>query len=205
MTNTEQYYCDFKQIVQDITQKKRYGKDDLAIWGGVCAEAELLSFLNAWSLDNMPFRVWEYVSEINFQCDTLPANVNLLERGRLFGEDGDLTLRRDSAGFRWHFVGKPEMRPPSGFDAKNFWTQHQEIAFHCCEETALLWGERQEGGLRWFDDRVGQAKLEYPVKSSYKRVQVCYRTFSRAGRVEFVWFHALEIWEEDNNDGYGQN
>jgi hypothetical protein len=199
MTTVDQYYLDFNQIVQDITRNKRYGKNDLAIWGGTCAESELMIFLENWLSHNMPFRVWEYVSEICFQRETLPKTSNLLEQGRLFGEDGDLTLRRDGSNFRWYFVGRPDVQPPDGCIAENFWEQYPEVAFYCCEETALLWGERQNGGVRWFDDRVGHAELDYPIDPSWNRPRLYYRTFSRAGQIEFVWFHGLKAWEEHDN------
>jgi hypothetical protein len=190
----------FDQIVKKIREGKRYGKDDLSIWGDVCTEANLLTFLSAWDLTQMPFRIWEYVSKIDFELGTPPSNFSLLERGRCFGKSGDLSLRRDGDLFRWHFIGKEGMKPPAGYDAdeNNFWKADPHAQYLVCEESALLWGDRKSGATRWFEDRVARAKLEYPINVT-GRVKICYWTFSRAGRIEFVWFCALKGEKEACN------
>jgi len=189
-----------EQIIRDIREGKRYGQNDLAIWGGECAEAELTAFLAAWDLSEMPFRIWEYISRMDFQCGTLPDNISLLERGRLFGGGGDLTLRRDGPDFFWCFIGQPETQPPANYKVEDFWDDNG-LAFHRWDETALLWGERKSGGVRWLDDRVGRADLDYPVPEEWEweRVQVRYWTFSHAGRTAFVWLRGLEEWKEAQN------
>jgi hypothetical protein len=208
---------DFKQIVQEIKQDKRYGEKDLAIWGGLCMEAELSVLLeskngvkekttenaesdpsepsNLWKLTEMPFRLWGYTSWIDFQSNTLPTEISLLERGRLFGEGGDLTIRRDCTNFRWHFVGKSGLRPPKACKAEDFWVNNKEITFHRNDEIALLWGECSDPNTSWFDSRVGQAILNYPVSKAWKRVQIQYWAFSRVGRIEFVWLRGLKEWK----------
>jgi hypothetical protein len=186
---------DFANIVRDMTQsEKRQG--DLAIWGGRCAENDLKTFLQQWSLAQMDYRIWEYAGEIAFERDTLPPNVALLERGRLFGEGGDLDLRRDGATFAWRFVGPAGAQPPAGdYGAQDYWDSHLQATFYQSKETALLWGENKNG--EWYDDRVGAAQLRYPA--SGKRVKLDYKTFSRTGRVEFVWFTGLSEWKEADN------
>jgi len=187
------------QIVRDVREGKRYGRNDLAIWGSECAEANLLAFLAAWDLSEMPFRIWEYASQIDFRCGTLPDNISLLERGRLFGEGGDLTLRRDGPDFFWHFIGRPETHPPANYKSEDFWNSNTDLTFHRWDETALLWGERKNGAARWLDDRVGRADLVYPVPGEWKRVQLRYWTFSHAGRTAFFWLRGLEEWKEAQN------
>jgi hypothetical protein len=186
---------DFSQLVQEVNQPQ-VGKDHLTILGGICAENDLNTFLQQWDLLQMPYRIWEYVSEIVFEKGTLPQNVALLERGRLFGPGGDLELRRDGATFAWRFIG------PAGVQAltedantRNYWTDHPHVTFHQREETALLWG--RWNGETWTEDRVGAARLNYPANG--ERVQIHYRTYSRAGRVEFVWLTGLSEWKEADN------
>lgn len=189
----------FNDIVQMVTTQPLLGKEILSIWGGRCAEEDLLAFLQGWDLSNMPYRIWEYASEIVFEKGTLPKNAVLLQRGRLFGEDGDLELRRDGAEFAWRFIGKPEIRPPAGydFDENNFWHRHSDVTFHQYKQTALLWGESQGDGF-WFDDRVAGAQLTYPAVTG-KRVQLHYKVFSRAGQVQFVWYTGLSEWKEGSH------
>jgi len=185
----------FEELVQEVTQSQR-GQPDLSIWGGLCAESDLPTFLRQWPLAQMPYRIWEYASEIAFEQDTLPQNVALLERARLFGPGGDLEVRREGTTFAWRFVGPAGVQPPAGdYDAQDYWAKHPDATFHQREETALLWGKRD--GEKWADDRVGAARLNYPATG--ERVQAHYRTFSRAGRVEFVWFADLREWKEADN------
>ena len=188
-------HADFAKFVDEVTQSQ-CGRDTLSLWGGRCAESNLSEFLRQWDLSEMPFRVWEYVSKIAFGQDTLPQNVALLERGRLFGEGGDLELRRDGAAFAWRFVGPAGIQPPTGdYGAQDYWASPPEVTFHQCEATALLWGKWN--GEKWADDRVGAATLDYPKPG--ERMQISYKTFSRAGQVEFVWFTGLSEWKEADN------
>jgi len=192
---------DFNRLVNQVAKKPQVGRESLAIWGGTCAEDALDSFLDGWCLEQMPYRIWQYTDRIGFEKGTLASNVGLLERGRLFGTGGDLDLRRDGDGFRWRFVGEPSVHPSEGYGTKknNFWAQdeNQTAAFHCYEEKALLWGERNEN--RWHDDRVAAAKLDYPVPDDAERMQVEYKVYSHAGRVEFVWLTGLQEWKEESN------
>ena len=188
------------------------GQKDLSIWGGTCSESTLLDFMGHWPLAQMPHRIWEYTDRIEFEQDEQdkqdktpsPNEILLLERGRLFGEDGDLELRRDGDLFRWRFIGKDGIAPPKGYDAQDFWETHDGVTFHCYQETALLWGERD--GSHWHDDRVAGADLRYPVgdDGAPERVQVEYKVYSRAGRVQFVWLTKLSEWKEEN-DGKGND
>ena len=57
----------------------------------------------------------------------------------------------------------------------------------------LLIIERRPEFELWFDDRAAGATLKYPVDLS-GRLQLKYRTYSRAGRVEFVWYLGLEAY-----------
>ncbi len=186
---------DFDKLVQEVRQPQ-CGKADLSIWAGRCAEDQLQDFIRQWPLDRMPYRIWEYASEIAFEWDTLPSNVALLERGRLFGEGGDLELRRDGGEFAWRFIGPAGVQPPTDRPA-DFWSTYPDVTFYRRRETALLWGKREDN--RWHDDRVGAARLEYPAPAGWPRVQVEFWTFSRAGRVEFVWYTGLSAWKEDDN------
>ncbi|MEW6664391.1 MAG: hypothetical protein AB1512_04115 [Thermodesulfobacteriota bacterium] len=188
---------DFKNLVHEVMQPQ-WGQSDLSIWGGQCVESELPAFLRQWPLEQLPYRIWEYASELIFEQGTLPQNAALLGRARLFGEGGDLELRREGVAFAWRFVGPAGVQPPAGdYGAQDYLATHPGVAFHRREETALLWGEKKEG--QWVENRVGGAKLSYPGLLAWQRVQVHYRTFSLAGRVEFVWFTRLSEWKEGEN------
>ena len=188
---------DFRKLADGVGQGP-VGRSHIAIWGGRCPEDQVEAFFQKWDLSQMPYRIWEYVSEITFGQNTLPQNVALLERGRLFGEGGDLEVRRDGAEFAWRFIGPAGVQPPAGFRAKSYWDRYPEGRFHQQEACALLWGIWDDNKKRWYEDRVGAARLEYPATGS--RIRLDYRVFSRAGHVEFVWFTGLVEWKEADRD-----
>jgi len=198
----DQQPVDLKKLVAEA-QTSQVGQKDLSIWGGRCTEKDLLPFLESWSKQaQMPYRIWEYVSGIVFEKEKSPSakDVVLLQRGRLFGEGGDLEVRRDGAEFSWRFVGPAGVQPPGGYSAKDYWASHhnvEDVTYFQDEATALLWGEWEEKKEKWHDDRVGAADLKYPT--SGKRVQVHYKTFSRGGRIAFVWYTGLSEWKEEDN------
>lgn len=196
-------------------------QDNLTIWGGACKAADLETFLNAWAAvsTHMPWRIWEWVSKITFEHSTaIPENLKWLERGRLFGEGGDLSLRRDGAQVYWHFVGEKPQKLPDGFvwaSAENkearfrvfdYWQAPDNAARELTifDRKALLWGqELRDAGQQslgvWQDDRIsGVEALVYQQMSGQGeagRVQLCYREYVSGGNVEAVWWLGLEGWE----------
>jgi len=190
---------DFAELAAEVKQPL-FGRNDLAILGGECSEIKLLKLIEYWSLVKMPFRIWEYSSEIFFERDTLPKNLALLERGRIFGEGGDLILRRNGAGFSWRFIGPAGVQNSiENHNMQNYWDNNPNT-FHHDEKTALLWGKWD--GNQWIEDRVGSAKLNYPMTNLLKddRVQLTYKAFTYAGQLEFVWYTGLSKWKEDRNE-----
>jgi len=112
----------FDELVKEVTHSQ-VGRATLSVWGGRCFEDNLLEFLREWEKTaQMPYRIWEYASDIVFEENTLPDDPVLLQRGRLFGKDGDLEVRRDGTSFAWRFIGPPKIQPPAGnFDTQNYW------------------------------------------------------------------------------------
>lgn len=175
------------------------------IWGGELTasgteslEQVLERFLAVWNdpARQMPWRVWEYVDEIEFtkgQATKLP----LLERGRVFGQGGDLSLRRDGERVLWYFVGKSWQSPPSGFDYADFWQAHPNFErLRWRRERSLLWGEYKTALERWQEDRVGRARLSYPVDATAagpqgQRMMMDYIVLTDGGQVAFVWWRRL--------------
>jgi hypothetical protein len=182
---------DFAELAAEVKQPP-LGRDELAILGGQCTESKLPKLIELWDLARMPFRIWEYCSEIVFEKDTLPKNLALIERGRIFGEGGDLMLRRNGSDFHWRFIGPAKTQGPMGnYCTQDYWKSNPDTKLHQNEQTVLLWGKWN--GERWVESRVGGAKLNYPVKG--ERVKLHYTSFTRDGIVEFVWFTSLSEWE----------
>lgn len=185
------------KLIERVMDSK-VGKDELSIWGGYCIEKDLLHFIQQWK-QTFHFQIWEYASEIYFKKEEIPPltlNVSLLERGRLFGRDGDLALRRDGPQFHWSFIGPAGSLAPEGnYSTRSYWNEdidHNAKTFHQHLEKALLWGEWD--GERWYDSRIAGAQLNYPQEG--KRVQLEYKVFSHAGQICFVWYTGLSEWRE---------
>jgi hypothetical protein len=144
----------------------------------------------------MPWSLWQWTDKIHLgHGEGVPGDLDYLERGRVFGERGDLSLRRDGERFFWHFVGELGTPRPQGFNATDYWKGREDQPVRSRQRTALLWGSREaaepHGKTSWYEDRVGQAQLDYPNVNS-NRVQVRYREYLRGGRVELVWLLDLE-------------
>lgn len=145
----------------------------LTIIGGEFTINLLDNFLNQWQLNEMPYRIWDNFYQVKFEKGTLPDS-KLLERGIIFGGAGDLDIRQDGNRLLWRFVGELKPVIQSSFNFHNFWDEQQEIKYlHCSEEKAMLWGEYEAEMGRWYDNRVGSARLEYPADNNSKRVCWC--------------------------------
>jgi hypothetical protein len=198
----------FKNTVRAMTACE-VSRGEIAVWGGhftgddgESLTQQLTRFLAAWDFTEMSYCVWEYAHRIEF-TDKMPPDeeLDLLERGRVFGVGGDLSLRRDSGKFYWHFVGSACASVPQGFDVADFWDDAPEVKdpvtgelrLRVRNETALLWGSYETALLRWQEDRVGWADLSYPSVAAVKeqRVKLHYRVFTNSGQVSFVWLRKL--------------
>jgi hypothetical protein len=201
---------DFKEAVEKLVTDPLITKDSgIAIVGGElkAAQGETLEqvlgrFLQAWDFSNLPYRIWEYVHRIEFTLNTLPnaSEYSLLERGRIFGTGGDVSLRRDGDRFLWHSIGPKVTTLPTGYGEKDFWDENPDVQLRQCDESALLWGDYKETLGRWQEDRVGWAKLDYPISPAQarkqgKRVEIHYTVFTDGGQVAFVW------WKEVKDHG----
>lgn len=171
---------DFEEMVKNV-RESLISSQDLTIVGGECQEEDLFHFLREWDIE-IPYRFWEYVSEVNLEEDTLPEDIVLLERGRLFGSDGDLLMYRNRSRFHWRFIGKREIK--DSIKENGVSVVYPEGNLYQYERSALLWGSFK--GDRWEDERVAGADLNYPIKK--ERVILKYKAFLSFGQVRFVWY-----------------
>lgn len=187
----------------------------LTIVGGIVKEATTAAWLKQWDVGKLRWRLWESVSTIQLEEGTPLPDVQWLERGRIFGEAGDLTLRRDGDQFRWWFVGDKDFTLPENHGGHDFWTKatHQGKTFYVVEQEAILWGAYQKEKVKvadqeiavWHDDRVGYAKLHYPASLAGNRhVYAKYREYLDGGRVAFVWIYGLGAKGGDHGDWENQ-
>lgn len=197
----------FDELISHLDDPTRqYGPQaqPLTVLGGLCPVDSLLDFLTAWQVpgDGMPYCLWEEVSCIRLLEKALPVEPRWLERGRMFGPGGDLTLRRDGEAFRWWFIGPAGVIAPVGYGAvHDFWSdEHQkDLILHRHDDTSLLWGtwtgQDKDGRDFWREDRVAGATLTYPgVSGQPERVQVQFWSFTVGGELAFVWLRGLEAY-----------
>ncbi len=203
---------DFAKAVKELLETDlQYGKGQIHIWGGRIEKNETESleqvvqrFLGAWPLSSqqMPWWILEYADSIKMEKDKSLDDIRwaLLERARVFGPDGDLSLRRDGDVFLWHFISTV-FAPPAQTQqqGKDFWIESSDTAANPSlnlrrqTERALLWGKhrRTEGEQNyWHDDRVGRFELQYPHEAA-ERLEVEYDVFTDGGQVSFVWWKEL--------------
>ena len=182
------------------------GKEDLTIVGGMIAEENLLAWLAEWSLSKMAWQLWETTDELELKhATTVPTKTEIelmmLERVRLFGEGGDLTVRRDDEHFRWYFIGPKHATVPGGDETpEDFWDDHPQKKLTRFKGQVILWGawDDKSDQERWVENRVGFAKLAYPEPLHHERhVYAHYWEFLDAGQVAFVWMYKLGPKEED--------
>ncbi len=183
------------------------------IQGGRVPVNSVEEFLTAWDWSqlDMPWRIWEWVSDIAFNYQTgrptpTPGDFRRptwLERIRIFGDSGDLELRRDGSDFLWHFVGQANIAIPTGFGNVDYWQAYPTRSLACYSRQVMLWGEeiKDTEGLPqgvWQEDRVGYARLIYPNMKGDQRVLLRYNEYLYGGNVEAVWWRGLQGWEEQN-------
>ena len=192
----------FPKLIQDM--RDSICSDWPTVVGGVWSDgAEMKKQLGAFkSKSALGWRVWEMTDSCTIGHDWFEEqdqdgkdNWRWLERARLFGEGGDLDIRRDGERFLWRYVGEPDHAPPCG----NKLEPDDGSPVYCREQTALLWGTRERDQEQWFDDRVSGAKLTYAVDGDPERVQVRYREYTQAGQALTVWLQGLEAYEEVDN------
>ena len=195
-------WLDLEELVREMLGASLIGPTELAVWGGEFAADRLQAFLQTWNLPcaGMPWSLWQWTDKIQMKHGAgAPADLDYLERGRIFGPDGDLELRRDPRQdgdrFLWRFVGESGIAQPQGFDVAPYWAGREDKPLQSYERTALLWGSKEaakpHGKASWHDDRVGGAELDYPSVNS-NRAQVRYVEYLRGGDVELVRLLCLE-------------
>lgn len=194
---------DFAKEVAKLKKERMVGKNTgIVIWGGQFPEKRLGSFFTAWEYSQMAYRIWEYADHCDFVSQQLPRAEDyfLLERGRIFGNMGDLELRRDAGEFFWHFIGNSPIVRPDGFVVKDFWQENSAAQLREEHGSALLWGDYKENIGFWCDDRVAHKTLKYPVlaqeaRKNGQRIQIDYTIFTDGGQVAFVWWKELKKYE----------
>lgn len=173
----------FEEKIDRLFKEKRIAKGDIQIWGGEIKEDDLRQFIGKWDQLGMPIVILETVEKmvmVNHDLSTLDHGS--VDRIRIFGEDGDLDIRRDINCFKWRYIGKN--KDIIEIIRKDFWEENPDVKFFVEEKRAILWGKD--------NDRVAKADLSYPVEGQPKMVKIRYKTLSNHGAIAFTWLLAIE-------------
>jgi hypothetical protein len=209
--NKKRKAVNFEELLERMEKDKEPAEGWPTITGGECTEGGLSEWLKKLDLTEMDVRIWEFTDHCTIGTDGPPGKVERLERARLFGEEGDLEIRRDGKierdgeqfpRFLWRYVGRKKYAPTG---EKLAWPGDENSPVYCREQMVLLWGTREGNQKQWFDDRVSGASLTYfadpaPLPDKVKeRVWVRFREYTQAGRTLAVWLQGLEAYEEVDN------
>lgn len=192
----------FKKLIDQMEDDKLSAGEWPRIVGGSCTEAELVNWLGNLDLSDLIVRIWEFTDRCTIGDDGPPGTAEKLERARLFGEGGDLDIRRNGNRFLWHYVGEAD-HAPEGETLTYPGTTESPV--YCRERKSLLWGTREKEKEQWFDDRVSGAELTYFTETPAlpgnveERVKVKFREYTQAGRRLVVWLLKLEGHQEAKN------
>ncbi len=168
---------------------------------------------------NQPYRIAEWSERITFErTGAIPMDLERLYRLRLFNDAGDLSLRRDSDRWLWHYIGSPDFSQ----SLNTMSIPYSDLAQECPQDWqrlqrgsalhAMVWGEALDderqtglhaGQVEFIDDRVGWADLRYPLNSSQennqKRARLIYDAYTIDGEPAFVWWKRIEWLPAGNN------
>lgn len=151
--SAEQFVADAFTIA---LQKPSYGKEQLVIWGGDFASDQLPTFLAQWG-DTLARLMWHIVVQpskfLVLRSSPPPTQPEQINRLHLFGETGDLLIRRDEDRFFWRFIGLRSADWPQPDDADDFWVDHANTSFIAVESSYIQW--------RKGDDRTGLDLSDY--------------------------------------------
>jgi hypothetical protein len=206
-------WLDLEALVQEMLDTPQVDPKCLTVWGGEFEfAAEMLeAFLEAWNLPqaSMPWSLWQWTDDIDMDHQGAPpSDLDYLERGRIFGKQGDLELRRNGDQVLWRFIGVADDSDPlpagvksPDYGATNYWDEHEGRYLRPYIRTALLWGADEEGDGRWYEDRVGRADLNYPEMEGNQVVLVRYIEYLHGSNVELVRLLRLEPGPERPKGG----
>ena len=194
------YRIDIAAIASDVVAGATVGWNELSVFGGEFDAGEVGSFFDAWRTvaSDMSYRIWENIDCMFFENGTWPDKYALFEQARLFGDGGDLSVRRDGDRCFWRFVGPEGYRLPAGVQGYDYWGSVPEgTRLHVALDEVLLWGKGEkmpDGSMIWRDDRTAGHRLVYPQQTA-ERVKLVMKKYSRAGNVEHVRYLRLEGWK----------
>lgn len=173
-------------LAQEAFEQMRNAREirprDLIIVGGVLSADKLPEFLGHFSTHmqtDMPWSMIETVHafKVRERADLTKLldakQVFLLERARIFGEAGDLDIRRDGEEFRWRFLGETipaDKKFAETFSSEDFWDAYPDIRFYSIQECHMQW---QPGDGRvstgWFESASLNASATYLEQVHYLR------------------------------------
>lgn len=165
----------------------------LHILGGQMTEGQLNAFLQVWQGKSTSDFAWAMIEtvdkfdvcKINSTLGEFIDDVTLLERIRLFGETGDLDVRRNGMQFHWRFIGNKTAVLPNltSFSAVDFWQAAPHTTLREVTRSYYQWREQ--------DKRVN-AQWAATIGLSSAGMWLKQKQYLENGRVAFVRYVGFE-------------
>lgn len=203
MSDVQTAQTSVERTLEEAGRLRPLSKQEVIILGGQFLADALPSFLEAWAAVWESLATWQLLEsascfEVRYQ-QSLPSLMEKLEKGgverfRLFGERGDLMLRRDEERLFWRFVGAAEEVWPdlAAFDPQDFWVAFPNTRLNQREVRAYQWhGEERRVKLRWPEGSGLTSKGTILVQHHYLE----------RGRIAFVRFIGFESQEGEHGEG----
>lgn len=161
---------------------------DIVLWGGPFPESDTMIFLQGWNFDTMPYTILETITQpVQFieTSHVYETNIDLV-RLHVFGDGGDLTVRRDGRDFYWRYVGYVQPTQPVNCEV------FQRSLSLGSTITTMLWGRWNQEKQIWQENRVGKALLEYPHIADAERVQLTSVEVYAGKELVAIWTTGLQ-------------
>ncbi len=172
---------------------------DIVMTGG---QTETLDILSYFDLNHMDYMIIQYQNNtVNFgYTGQLITQIdNAISRLHIFGEGGDLTVRRDENIFYWRFVGHETLL--ENLIGRLYPDENMPLSIDG-ETKALLWG-RYQGEGAWQEDIVGKATLGYPtddVKEAEHTMIFAHIVKDKHNQSVAYWTYRLGLPEYDSQE-----
>jgi hypothetical protein len=175
-----------KKFVEDAFKEAQDAIDasvSVHVWGGKFKREErpLSTFLNVWNSKESPQFQWSMVEHVNYfraeqaNMTKLAQEASLTERLRLFGEAGDLDIRRDGETIYWRFMSEQPIKLP---DLSDFGVEE-------CLEKGSSFAKQEQSYLLWRRDKKEQ-RVKHDWVQGEKWTHLKQVQYLDNGRVAFV-------------------
>ena len=162
------------------------------VYTGTVSLKELTELLSSLPEKSKEFKLLENVVNITFEKYSSEANLDIWEKGRVFGETGEVKWRKIDEEYHAVYLGKS---PLEGIlEKQNFNDELEEPEEpEERERSYFLWGAKtKDKSDEWMELRIPRL-LNYPVKGEKDRVKLkVVEYINKSGKILHYRYKGLE-------------